>query len=95
MKKDQDPKWEVLKIFPTDYVDYGGAIERWKFIDLDYPDCSSGCKWFIQLYNEEYDSADGDWGVCTNPRSPRAGLLTWEHQAGFKCFEYRKTKDDR
>jgi hypothetical protein len=20
-----------------------------------------------------------DWGVCTNPKSPRAGLLTFEH----------------
>jgi hypothetical protein len=26
-----------------------------------------------------------DWGVCTNPRSPRAGLLTWEHMG---CPEY-------
>jgi hypothetical protein len=28
-----------------------------------------------------------DWGVCTNPRGPRKGLLTWEHQAGYGCFE--------
>ena len=28
-----------------------------------------------------------DWGVCSNPSAPRAGLLTWEHQAGYNCFE--------
>lgn len=89
----QDPKWKVLKVLPTDYTDYGGQLERWKLIDLNYPDCSCGCKWWVPLYNEQYDSADGDWGVCTNPQSPRAGLLTWEHQAGFKCFEW-DTKND-
>lgn len=84
----RDPKWDILKILPTDYRDYGGSIERWKHVDLYYPDCSCSCKWFVPLYNEEWDGADGDWGVCTNPNSPRAGLLTWEHQAGFKCYEW-------
>jgi len=26
-----------------------------------------------------------DWGVCSNPRSPRCGLLTFEHQG---CWEF-------
>lgn len=83
----KDLKWNILKRLPTDYLDYGGQIERWKHANLDYPDCSVGCKWFVSLYDEKNDWADCDWGVCTNPHSPRAGLLTWEHQAGFKCFE--------
>ena len=37
-------------------------------------DCSCGCKVCIELQDS------GDWGVCCNPESPRAGLLTWEHQ---------------
>lgn len=28
-----------------------------------------------------------DWGVYSNPKSPRAGLLTFEHQ-GCREFEY-------
>ena len=83
----KDPKWDILKKLPTDYRDYGGQIERWKHVDIDYPDCSAGCKWFVPLYDKEWDGQDADWGVCTNPNSARAGLLTFEHQAGFKCFE--------
>lgn len=83
----KDPKWNSLKILPSDYSDYGGSVVRWRYIDLDYPDCSSGCRWFVPLYDANNDSWDCDWGVCTNPQSPRAGLLTWEHQAGFECFE--------
>ena len=71
--------WDCVKRLPTDYTDYGGEIERWKDGD-DYPDCSSGCKHWLEL--------DNDWGVCNNVDGPRAGLLTWEHQAGKGCFEY-------
>ena len=85
----RDPKWDILKVLPTDYRDYGGKVERWKHVDLSYPDCSAGCKWFVPLYDEGWDGADADWGGCTNPNSPRAGLLTWEHQAGFNCYEYQ------
>ena len=28
-----------------------------------------------------------DWCVCTKPGAPRAGLLTFEHMAGFGGFE--------
>lgn len=83
----KDALWEVCKKLPTDYTDYGGKIERWRFIELSYPDCSGGCKFWRPLYDSVSEWADADWGVCSNPTSPRAGLLTWEHQAGFKCFE--------
>jgi hypothetical protein len=39
------------------------------------PDCSSGCQKFIRLDGK----LGSDWGVCSEPRSPRAGLLTFEH----------------
>lgn len=72
----------LLKRLPSDYTDYGGAVERWKDGD-NYPDCSCGCKYFIPL---DHDFG-WDWGVCTNPSAPRAGLLTFEHQTGRGCFE--------
>lgn len=78
--------FKSLKILPTDYVEYGGEIKRWENIEKNYPDCSCGCRHFVELI-QPYSS---DWGVCTNPKSPRAGLLTWEHQAGLDCFEEEK-----
>lgn len=74
--------FECLHILPSDYSEYGGKIDRWKDHNLNYPDCSSGCKYFIELEGE----LGNDWGVCSNKKSPRKGLLTWEHQAGFDCF---------
>lgn len=55
--------------------------------DTDSPDCSSGCKFFLPLAG----SLGNDWGVCACPRSPRAGLLTWEHMG---CGEFRLPKDE-
>jgi hypothetical protein len=72
-----------LKILPTDYEEYGGEVKRWKDPEKNYPDCSSGCKFFVPLQ----EPFSNDWGVCANPNSSRKGLLTWEHQAGFDCFE--------
>ena len=83
----KDDIWKVVKILPTDYSDYGGEIERWKNNNDSYPDCSSGCRYWRPLYSEYHRGPDDDWGVCANPESPRAGLLTWEHQAGHDCWE--------
>lgn len=74
--------FKILKILPSDYTDYGGSVKRWENENENYPDCSCGCKFFIALK----DPFQYDWGVCSNPNSPRAGLLTWEHQAGKDCF---------
>ena len=74
-----DALWQIVKILPTDYKEYGGEVERWQDPAKAYPDCASGCRHWWAL--------DADWGVCKNPRSPRAGLLTWEHQAGEGCWE--------
>lgn len=75
----QGSLWKIVKILPTDYKDYGGEIDRWADNKEAYPDCASGCRHWWAL--------DADWGVCRNPRSARAGLLTWEHQAGHQCWE--------
>ena len=83
MSFDNDPLWKVVKVLPTDYTDYGGTIVRWEDDTKGYPDCSGGCKYFVPLH----DDLGYDWGVCSNPDSPRAGLLTWEHQTGSVCYE--------
>jgi len=50
-------------------------------VDNYSEDCSCGCYYFIELEGQ------GDWGVCCNPKSPRAGWLTWEHQG---CEEFKR-----
>jgi len=76
----------LCTILDTDYSDYGGKITRWLDPDYDYADCSRGCMYFIPLHNEENKGPDFDFGVCTNPKSKRCGLLTYERQAGYGCF---------
>lgn len=81
--------FSVLKILSSDYADYGGNIKRWADPNQNYPDCSCGCKYFVSL-KEPFNN---DWGVCANKNSPRAGLLTWEHQAGYNCFEMENNNE--
>lgn len=80
--------FNCLKVLPSDYEEYGGEIKRWADPNLSYPDCSSGCKFFVELNGD----LGCDWGVCAKPKAPRSGLLTWEHQAGFCCFEKNEEK---
>jgi len=68
----------TVKQLPSDFEPFG---ERSRETDWG-PDCSCGCKHFLKLRG----SLGYDWGVCANPKSPRAGLLTFEHQ-GCKKFE--------
>lgn len=82
-----DPRWQVVRVLPTDYADYGGEVVRWANLTLAYPDCSTGCRYFRRLHDKYHRAEDADWGVCVNPDSPRAGLLTFEHQAGEGCWE--------
>lgn len=89
MKKIHDILWKVVKSLPTDYKEYGGKVERWEQNDKSYPDCSCGCKHFVVLNGK----LGTDWGVCAKPNSPRAGLLTWEHQTGVDCFEQEEEND--
>jgi hypothetical protein len=62
---------------PSDFEPYGERDRGDQF----GPDCSCGCKWFAPLEGK----LSTDWGVCANAASPRAGLLTFEHQG---CWQY-------
>jgi hypothetical protein len=88
MKKDL---FQCLRVLPTDYDTYGGDVHRWSDPELGYPDCSVGCKHFVPLV-APYTS---DWGICSKRGAPRAGLLTFEHQAGQGCFEWEDTAAGR
>lgn len=70
--------WTLVKRLPSDFEPYGQRDRE----DDWGPDCSCGCKHYHPL-----EGARGaDWGICANPKSPRAGLLTFEHM-GCKEFE--------
>jgi hypothetical protein len=85
-----DHLWNVCKTLPSDFEPYG-IRKRDEVLQGEnqwYPDCSCGCKFFKKL-----EGAEGcDWGVCWNPKSPRQGLLTFEHQ-GCPAFEYGPAED--
>lgn len=80
----------IKRVLPTDYADYGGEIKRWATPGDSYPDCSMGCIWAAWLEGK----LSGDWCVCAKPNGPRAGLLTFEHQAGYACFEGSRRRGD-
>ncbi len=70
--------WTLCRRLPSDFQPYGlrdrDAEECWQ-------NCSCGCRHYLPLRGE----LGYDWGVCSNARSPRAGLLTFEHQ---RCLEF-------
>lgn len=69
--------WKICKKLSSDFEPYGERPDEERG-----PDCSCGCKFYHLLEGR----AGGDWGVCWNPKSPRAGLLTFEHMG---CREFR------
>jgi hypothetical protein len=71
----RDKLLKVVRMLETDYEPYG-KTER------SGSDCSSGCRHIVRLAGD----SGNDWGVCANPNSRRAGLLTFEHQ-GCAAFE--------
>ncbi len=66
--------WGICKRRPDDYEPYG-------FARRESGDCSCGCRFYLKLGDPVLSS---DWGVCANPASHRAGLLTFEHQGCLK-----------
>jgi hypothetical protein len=70
--------WAVAKKLPTDFEPYG---ERRRSDGTIHTDCSGNCRWFHVLAGMRGQ----DWGICANPKSPRAGLLTFEHMG---CPQY-------
>jgi hypothetical protein len=75
-----DRLWTVCKKLPSDFEPYGTRSR------LEGPqwECSCGCRFFLELPGD----LGRDWGVCVNGSSPRAGLLTFEHQ-GCRKFSRR------
>ncbi len=67
--------YTVCRRLPTDFEPYGKR-------ERNAADYSCGCRHFLELP----EPLGYDWGVCINPRSPRSGLLTFEHQ-GCEFFE--------
>ena len=83
MERSHDELWAICKKLPTDFEPYGTRSRQ-----IGGPDCSCGCSWYHTLIG----GARLDWGVCVNPASPRAGLLTFEHQ-GCEQFEEEIIRD--
>ncbi len=75
----------VYKKLTGDFEPWGRRLreteEDW------FPDCSCGCRFLHCLEG----SRGMDWGVCFNPKSPRSGLLTFEHMG---CDQYDPTEDE-
>lgn len=79
MSELHDILWTHCRKLPTDFQPYG---ERDRDTVDPCADCSCGCRHFLALAG----GLGNDWGVCANPKSPRVGLLTFEHQ-GCPHFE--------
>lgn len=75
----------IVRRLPSDFEPWGqrSGEDEWG------PDCSCGCRWFIRLETD----LQFDWGICANSRSPRCGLLTFEHQ-GCAEFERGRVNDE-
>ena len=83
MKKSRgDRFWTVCRKLPSDFEPYGKRPRDQGLQD----DCACGCRFFLRCPREE----GSDWGICVNGASPRAGLLTFEHQG---CLAYRGGAD--
>jgi len=73
--------WSIGPKLPTDFEPYGQRSRCPEGGEIRL-DCSCECKHFQPL-----QAMPRDWGVCANPKSPRCGLLTFEHQG---CPEYEQ-----
>ncbi|HEY9777688.1 MAG TPA: hypothetical protein V6C81_28255 [Planktothrix sp.] len=79
--------WSIAPKLPSDFEPYGQRSRTDSSEGKDVvSDCSSNCKHFQVL-----QSMPHDWGVCTNKRGPRCGLLTFEHQG---CHEFEPALKD-
>lgn len=74
--------WKLVVKLPSDFEPYGKRIR-----ENGYGDCSCSCKWFHELEGIR----GADWGICFNTKSPRKGLLTFEHMG---CENYKYINDD-
>ena len=77
-----DELWDACQKLPSDWEPFGNR--RWPGRLEHHPDCST-CRWFTELFRTW-----PDWGVCANPESPRAGLLTFREQG---CWQHEPAKE--
>lgn len=81
IERSHEELWAVCKKLPSDFEPYGERSRECCEEGGEWRDCSCSCAWFHVLIGK----ARSDWGVCVNLNSPRAGLLTFEHQG---CPQY-------
>lgn len=74
---------EIVKRSLWDYEPFG-SIDRDS--EENPSDCSCGCVFFLALKGK----LGNDWGVCSNPKSHRCGLLTFEHQG---CTDFKRANE--
>jgi hypothetical protein len=83
--RNHEQLFDIVKRIPTDFEPWG---QRSRIGDeVAQPDCSCNCRFFTRLDG----SAGIDWGVCLNPHSIRAGLLTYQ---SLGCLEFAKATSD-
>lgn len=87
--KHHDHLWQACPIRDEDYTPFG-KDERWSD-NRPWADCSGGCKFYYLLETRDGEVLGMDWGVCTNPKSHRCGLLTFEHQG---CHHFELAEKD-
>ncbi len=90
---DPEDHCHLLAVVPQSAADYTSLGGGQAGMDLGAGcgrDCSSGCKWYLELAGE----LGRDWGICANPNSHRVGLLTFEHQ-GCANFEHMSVIDKK
>jgi hypothetical protein len=68
--------WEACRRLPSDWEPHGQR--KWHGRREARPDCDT-CRWFVGLFR-----TSPDWGVCANPESGRAGLLTFREQGRWQ-----------
>ena len=76
--------WEACRRLPSDWEPLGQR--NWHGRTEDRPDCDT-CRWFVEFFR-----TGPDWGVCTNPESPRRGALTFREQG---CWQHEPEKELR
>jgi hypothetical protein len=93
MSKAHEHLWSVCKKLPEDYHPWGTITDDKRVNERGeelWLDCSQGCVWYLPVEG----LLSMDWGVCTNPKSHRAGLLTFEHQGCMKA-EFKVDWEER
>ncbi len=84
-QRNHEQLFDIAKRMPTDFEPWG---QRSLLSDAPtQPDCSAHCRFFSLLEG----GAGLDWGVCVNPLSLRAGLLTYQE---FGCLEFEQVSSD-